>query len=55
MSTYSLSETFTRTEARYLASKVVADLYQCSRLYSSPAASRVSDYETELVEHLVKG
>jgi hypothetical protein len=55
MSTYSLSETFTRTEARYLASKVVADLYQCSRLYRSPAASWIPNYETELVERLVKG
>lgn len=54
MSTYSLSETFTRTEARYLASKVVADLYQCSRLYGRPAASGIPDYETELVERLVK-
>jgi hypothetical protein len=55
MSSYSLAETFTHTEARYLASKVVADLYQCSRLYRSPAASDIPDYETELVERLVKG
>lgn len=55
MSTYSLSETFTRTEARYLASKVVADLYQCSRLYGSPAATSIPNYEIELVERLVKG
>jgi hypothetical protein len=55
MSTYSWSETFTRTEARYLASKVVADLYQCSRLYGSPASSEIPAYESELVERLVKG
>lgn len=55
MSTYAQSVTFTRTEAKYLASKVVADLYQCSRLYGKPSASSIPDYETELVEHLVSG
>ncbi len=55
MSTYSITQTFTRTNARYLASKVVSDLYQCSRFYGSPSASRVPDYETELVELLVAG
>lgn len=55
MSTYALTETFTRTEARYLASKVTADLYQCSRLYGSPASENIPDYESELVEYLVKG
>lgn len=55
MTTFSQSQTFTRTEARYLASKVIADLHQCSRLYGQPTASNIGDYETELVERLVKG
>ena len=55
MTTYSQSETFTRTEARYLASKVVADLHQCARLYGQPGIAEIADYETELVERLVKG
>lgn len=55
MSTHSQTQTFTRTEARYLASKVMADLHQCARLYGKPSVDRIADYETELVERLVKG
>ncbi|TDC49981.1 hypothetical protein E1212_16270 [Jiangella ureilytica] len=53
--TYAQTQTFSRTEARYLASKVVADLHQCARLYGKPSASSITDYETELVERLVNG
>ena len=49
------SESFTRTHAKYLASKVVTDLYQCSRLYGSPSATDVAGYEEELVEMLAGG
>lgn len=55
MTTYSQTQTFTRTEARYLASKVVADLHQCARLYGQPSVGSIEDYKTELVERLVKG
>jgi hypothetical protein len=55
MTTYSQAQTFTRTEARYLASKVVADLHQCARIYRYPSISGIADYESELVEWLVKG
>lgn len=55
MSTYSATQTFTRTNAKYLASKVVADLYQCSRFYGKPLREHVPDYEAELVELLVGG
>lgn len=51
----SRTETFSRTHAKYLASKVVGDLYQCSRLYGSPPVHEVSDYEQELVEMLLGG
>lgn len=55
MSTYSQTQTFTRTEARYLAAKVGSDLHQCSTLYGQPTLARVEEYKTELVERLVKG
>lgn len=55
MSTLSATQTFTRTHARYLASKVISDLYQCARLYGSPVTASVADYEAELVEMLVGG
>ncbi len=42
------SSTFSRTHAKYLASKVVADLYQCSLLYDHPSPDSVEPYEEEL-------
>jgi len=51
MSSY--TDTYSRTDARYLASKVVSDLYQCSRVYGSPPADDVPDYEDELIEMLL--
>ena len=55
MGTIAVSQSFTRTHAKYLASKVVADLYQCARLYGRPGAASIPDYEAELVELLVGG
>ena len=55
MSTFSATQTFTRTHAKYLASKVVADLYQCARIYSRPGTDAIADYEAELLELLVDG
>ena len=55
MSTITATRTFTRTHAKYLASKVVADLYQCARLYGKPRTGAIADYEAELVELLVGG
>lgn len=54
-SSYSTSESFTLTHAKYLASKVVSDLYQCSRLYGQPSKAAVSNYEGELVVMLSAG
>ena len=51
-STFTTSTTFTRTHAKHLAAKVMADLYQCSVFYDRPAASGIGDYETELIEML---
>lgn len=49
------SESFTRTHAKYLASKVVTDLYQCSRLYGAPVKADIEGYEQELIEMLAGG
>jgi len=53
--TYTTSSTFTRTNARYLASKVAADLRQMRLFYGRPSDSEIDDYNTELIELLVGG
>ncbi|MEX2375379.1 MAG: hypothetical protein WD942_07300 [Dehalococcoidia bacterium] len=55
MGTIAGSQSFTRTHAKYLASKVIADLYQCARLYGRPSTDDIPDYEAELVELLAGG
>lgn len=47
--------TFTLTHAKHLASKVVADLYLCSRQYGRPSADSVSAYQEELTTMLAGG
>lgn len=49
------TQTFTATHAKYLASKVVADLKRIQRLYGSPSDATISCYESELIEYLKKG
>lgn len=51
-SSFTTTATFTRTHAKQLAAKVVADLYQCAVLYEQPPPSHITDYETELIELL---
>lgn len=51
-STFTISATFTRTHAKHLASKVIADLHQCSLFYDHPTAEAIGNYEAELVEML---
>jgi hypothetical protein len=45
---YTYTTTFTLSHAKHLASKVVADLYQCSLLYDHPSLDSVQAYEEEL-------
>lgn len=52
-SSLTASETFTRVHARYLASKVVADLHQCASIYGKPFQASIDGYRDELVEMLV--
>ena len=51
-STFTTTTTFTRTHAKHLAAKVIADLYQCSMLYERPCDADIERYETELIELL---
>lgn len=51
-SSFTTSATFTRTHAKHLAAKVIADLYQCSVFYDRPAVADIGDYEAELIEML---
>ena len=49
---FTTTSTFTRTHAKHLAAKVVADLYQCHLLYDRPSAKNIAEYEAELIEML---
>lgn len=55
MSSYSYSETFSRTHARRLAGRVTTDLRQSYLLYDSPSESKLEEYRTELEELLLGG
>jgi hypothetical protein len=53
--TYTFSETFTRSNARYVASKVAADLRLLQRFYGRPTDAEIDAYTGELVELLLGG
>lgn len=55
MSSYSYSETFSRTHARRLAGRVTTDLRQSHILYGSPSESSLEQYRLELEELLSGG
>jgi hypothetical protein len=46
--TRSANESFTLTQAKYLASKVTADMRRCQQLYGYPSNASINDYGTEL-------
>jgi hypothetical protein len=52
---YTFSETFTCSNARYVASKVAADLRLLQRSYDRPTDTEIDDYTGELVELLLGG
>jgi hypothetical protein len=54
-STYTRSSTFTITNARYLSSKVAADLHLCAQYYGKPTEEQVRDYAEELAQLLKDG
>ncbi len=46
--TRTVSESWTLTNAKYLASKVTADMRRCQQLYGAPSDASINDYGTEL-------
>jgi hypothetical protein len=46
--TRTVSDSFTLTQAKYLASKVTADMRRCQQLYGDPSDSKINDLGTEL-------
>lgn len=52
---YSVSETFTKTDAFYLASKVASDLKQMQLFYNEPSDQDIDSYIEELVILLANG
>ena len=56
-STYTLTESksFTLTEARYLASKIAADLQLIQAFYGNPSNEQITNYENEAAILLSKG
>lgn len=53
--TFTTTSTFTRTSARYIASKVVSDLRRMSFYYGRPTEQEIENYYGELVELLAGG
>ncbi len=51
--TKSTTNTFTRTHAEYVASKVAADLHRMKGFYGRPLVNQISDYYNELIEYLM--
>jgi hypothetical protein len=53
--TRTVAETFSLTSAKYLASKVTADMRRCSQIHGQPSESQINDYGTELALLLKDG
>jgi hypothetical protein len=52
---YTRSTTFTITHARYLSSKVAADLHLCAQYYGKPTEDKIREYAEELAQLLKDG
>jgi len=53
--TYTTTETFTKTHARRLAAKVVADMHQCQTWYGGISDAEIEEYQEELAVMLLGG
>src|SRR5437868_8488676 len=53
--TYTTTETWSRTHARYVAGKVAADLRQMQQEYGQPTDAAINDYLLELTVLLAGG
>jgi hypothetical protein len=54
-SSYTLSETFSITHARHIASRVAGDLRLMGRYYGRPTLSEIEDYLEEIAQLLAAG
>ena len=55
MATYTYNQTFTVTNAKYLASKISADLKRMQRFYRYPSDPDIDEFEEEVTELLRNG
>jgi hypothetical protein len=55
MSSYSITDSFTITHARHIASRIAADLDLFSRFYGYPDRDQIPDYLEEIAQYLAKG
>lgn len=53
--TRAVSESFTLTNSKHLASKVTTDMWRCRQLYGQPSEANINDYGTELALRLRDG
>lgn len=53
--TYTNTATFTIIHARYLASKVAADMHLCAQYYGKPLEERIREYAEELAQYIKEG
>jgi hypothetical protein len=52
---FTRTATFTIVHARYLASKVAADMHLCAQYYGKPSEGRIREYAEELAQYLNAG
>ena len=52
---YTKTSTFTIVHARYLASKVAADMHLCAMYYGEPSEEMIRNYAEELAQYLNEG
>ena len=52
---YTRSSTFTIVHARYLSSKVAADMHLCAQYYGQPSEQRIREFAEELAQYLNEG
>jgi len=52
---FTKTTTFTITHARYLSSKVAADMHICAQYYGEPSETRIRDFAEELAQYINEG
>jgi hypothetical protein len=52
---FTKTTTFTINHARYLSSKVAADMHICAQYYGEPSEARIRDFAEELAQYINEG